>query len=59
MDVIFCDGHASAVFPPDTWINTVPWQYIEKFNGSIKRIKGKYPSLPDMWVPFSNYENYP
>lgn len=59
MNVMFCDGHAGSVFPPDTWSDAVPWQYITKFGGSIKRVRGNYAGLPDMWVPFSNFENYP
>ncbi len=61
MNVVFCDGHAAAVFPPDTWTDQLYGRYVLKPQGRVfYRVKGNYHGLlPDMWVPFVGYTKYP
>ncbi len=61
MNVVYCDGHAATVFPPDTWGSTVIGQYIPTPLGKTpKRVRGNSTGqLPDQWVPFWPYQNYP
>jgi prepilin-type N-terminal cleavage/methylation domain-containing protein/prepilin-type processing-associated H-X9-DG protein len=61
MNVVFGDGHAAAVFPPDTWSSAYFGSYLPR-PGSTRGtyVRGNYTGeMPDMWVPFWPYQNYP
>ncbi len=65
MNVALGDGHVQTVFPPQTWSAQTSTggmhrgAYRPRVGANPKLVQGSYPSLPDMWMPFEGYTNYP
>lgn len=70
MEVLYCDGHAASVYPPDTWAGTVQGRFFKRpffarssaysADRDAPRVSGTQGGdMPDNWVPFWPYANYP
>lgn len=65
MNIVLCDSHAALVFPPETWSADRPLggpnvgMYRPRPTVKAVPARGTYARVPDMWVPFENFQNYP